>query len=109
MQDDERALLRVEAGERPLDQVAVRQVAGVVAGDRRFVDGVDVDLDRPPASPAGLVEAGVHEEAVEPGIEPVRVTKPGQVPPGAHQGVLDRVARELRVPEDEARGRVQPG
>ena len=109
MQDDERALLRVEAGKGLLDQVAVRQAAGVVAGHGRFVDREDVDLDRPPASPAGLVEAGVHEEAVEPGVEPVRVTKPGQVPPGAHQGVLDRVARELRVPEDEARGRVQPG
>jgi hypothetical protein len=46
---------------------------------------------------------------VEPGIEPVRITKSGQVPPGSHQGVLDRVARELRVPEDEARGRVQAG
>ena len=31
MQDDEGALLRVEPGERPLDQVAVRQLAGVVA------------------------------------------------------------------------------
>ena len=71
--------------------------------------GQDLDLDRPPASPAGLVEAGVDEQAVEPGIEPVRITKPGQVTPGAHQGVLDRVARELGVPEDEARGRVQPG
>ena len=46
---------------------------------------------------------------MEPGIEPVRVTQPGQVAPGSHQGVLDRVARELAVPEDEARGRVQPG
>ena len=45
---------------------------------------------------------------MEPGIEPVRITKPGQVPPGSHQRVLDRVARELRVPKDEARGRVQP-
>ena len=50
----------------------------------------------------------VDEQSVEPGVEPVRVTKPGQVTPGANEGVLDRVARELRVPEDEARGRVQP-
>ena len=63
----------------------------------------------PPPAPAGLVEAGVHEEAVEPGVEPVRVTKPGQVTPGSHQGVLDRIARELAVPQDEARGRVEPG
>ena len=32
----------------------------------------------------------------------------GQVPPGAEQRVLDRVARELRVPEDEASRGVQP-
>src|SRR5690349_19208652 len=46
---------------------------------------------------------------MEPGVEPVRITKTGQVAPGANERVLDRVARELRVPEDEARGRVQPG
>ena len=46
---------------------------------------------------------------MQPGVEPVRITKSGQIPPGAYQGVLDRVARELRVPKDEARGRVQPG
>ena len=45
---------------------------------------------------------------MQPGIEPVRVTKTGQVAPGADQAVLDRVARELRVPDDEAGGRVQP-
>jgi uncharacterized protein len=45
---------------------------------------------------------------MEPGIEPVRVTKTGQVAPGADERFLDRVARELRVPEDEAGRRVQP-
>ena len=34
--------------------------------------------------------------------------RPGQVPPGADEGVLDRVSRELAVPEDQAGGRVQP-
>ena len=89
-------------------QVAVGQVAGRV-GARGLVDGLDLDLDGAPAAPASFVEAAVHEESVEPGIEPVRVTKPGQVPPGSNEGVLDRVARELRVPQDESRGRVQPG
>ena len=32
VQDDERSLFRFEAGERPLDQVAIREMAGVVAG-----------------------------------------------------------------------------
>ena len=35
------------------------------------------------ASTVGLVEAAVDEEPVQPGVEPVRVTKPGQVPPGS--------------------------
>ena len=62
-----------------------------------------------PAAPTpGLVEAGVHGEAVEPGPEPVRVAQPGQVPPGSDHRILDGVARELRVPEDEPGGRVQP-
>ena len=43
---------------------------------------------------------------MEPGVEPVGLAKPGQVTPRPHQRVLDRVARELRVPKDEARGRI---
>ena len=52
-----------------------------------------------PAAPApGEVDAGMHGEAVEPGVEPVRVAQPGQVPPGSDQRLLDGVARELRGP-----------
>jgi hypothetical protein len=108
VQDDERPVLRVEEHECPLDQIPVGQVAGRIGADR-LVDDLELDLDGTAPSPARLVEAGIDEEAVEPGIEPVRITKSGQVPPGSHQGVLDRVARELRVPQDESRGRVQSG
>ena len=45
---------------------------------------------------------------MEPGIEPLRFAQPGQVAPGSHHGLLDSVARELPVPEDESGGRVQP-
>jgi len=106
MQDDESAMLRGQADERALDEVTIRQVKTGIAS-RRFVDGSNLDLGWATPTSAGLVEACIHEKAVEPGVEPVRITKSGQVPPGSHQGVLDRVARELRVPEDEARGRVQ--
>ena len=85
---------------------ANRRVSSWMVG---CVDGEDLDLDGPPSATAGLVEAGVHEQAVEPRIEPLGITQPGQVTPGSHQGVLDRIARELAVPEDEARGRVEPG
>ena len=108
MHDDKCPVLRIEAGEGPLDQVAVREAAGVVAGGR-FVDGLELDLDGPSPRAAQLVEAGIHEKAMEPGVEPLGITKSRQVTPGSHQGVLDRIARELAVPEDQARGRVQPG
>ena len=45
---------------------------------------------------------------MQPGLEPVRVAKTRKVAPGADESLLDRVARELRVPKDETRGRVQP-
>jgi hypothetical protein len=45
---------------------------------------------------------------MQPGVEPVRVTKPGQVSPGADERLLDGIARELAVAEDEAGGCVQP-
>ena len=47
-------------------------------------------------------------QAMKPGIEPIRVSQPGQVPPGSNEGVLDRVSRELAVSEDQAGRRVQP-
>ena len=70
--------------------------------------GDELDLDRAPSPAPGEVEAGVDGQAMEPGVEPVRVAETGQVAPGADERLLDRVARELRVPEDEAGGRVQP-
>jgi len=106
MQDDEGAMLGIEPIEGSLDEITLREVATRVA-TRRLIDVEHLDLDGATPTPARLIEAAVDQEAVEPGIEPVRITKSGQVSPGSHQGVLDRVARELRVPKDEARGGVQ--
>src|SRR6516165_8765280 len=45
---------------------------------------------------------------MEPGVEPLGITQPRQVVPGPDQGLLDRIAGEIRIPEDEAGGPVQP-
>jgi hypothetical protein len=45
---------------------------------------------------------------MEPGVEPIRIAQSGQVPPGTDHSLLDRVARELRVPDDQSGRRVQP-
>ena len=58
-------------------------------------------------SVASQVEARINKQSVEPGVEPVRIAKPAQVPPCPERGLLDRVARELRVPEDQPGCRVQ--
>jgi hypothetical protein len=45
---------------------------------------------------------------VKPAVEGVGVTKTRQIAPGPNQRLLDRVTREVRVPEDQAGGEVQP-
>jgi hypothetical protein len=67
-----------------------------------------LDLDRPPTSATREVETRIDGKAMEPGIEPVRIAKSRQVSPGANEPLLDRVARELGVPENQAGRRVQP-
>ena len=90
-----------------VDEVAIGERAGHVVHGRR-VDGLELDLDRPPSTAAGQVETRVDGQAMEPGIEPVGVTQPRQVAPGSDERLLDRVAGQLRIPEDEAGGLVQP-
>jgi len=105
--DDHGPLLGFEPGEGAVKDVPVSDLGGRVR-DRRMVERGQLHLDRPPASSPGQVEAGVDREAMEPWPDPVRVTQPGQVSPRSHERILDGVARELRVPEDEPGSRVQP-
>ena len=107
VQDDDRAAGLVEPPHRGVDELAVGERTGHV-GRRRHVDRRELDLDRAPSSTARLVEARVDGQAIEPGIEPVGVTQPRQVAPGSDERLLDRVAGQLRIPEDEAGGLVQP-
>ena len=57
---------------------------------------------------AVLSRGRVDRQSMEPRIETVRVAQARQVAPGADECLLDRVARELAVTEDEPGGRVQP-
>ena len=108
MQDDDRAPLGIEMAEGLVEQFAVGDRGRDVAG-RRAVDRGQLDLDRAAASAARDVDARMDDELAQPGVEPVGVAQRRQVPPGADEPFLDRVARELRVPEDQPGCRVQPG
>ena len=99
---------RIEAPRAPRRRARGRRGRRAMSARAGESIGLELDLDRPRRRRRREVEAGVDGQPVEPGVEPVRVAKPGQVPPGPDQRLLDRVARELRVPEDEAGCRVQP-
>ena len=101
MDDDERAPVRIQAPERPLDLVAIDD-EGTDVADGNVGGRSQLDLDHPTASTPQKLETGTHGDAVDPGVEPVGVAQPRQVPPGLDECLLDRVARELRVVEDQS-------
>ena len=68
----------------------------------------DLDLDRPPSTATREIETRIDGQAIDPGVEPIGLTKASQVAPGPEETLLDSIARELVVPEDQASGRVQP-
>ena len=107
VQDDDRALLGSEPPERQVEQVAIGDERRHV-GDRRSVERQQLDLDRSPPATSQDVDAGADDEAAEPGFEAIRIAKRREVPPGSDEALLDRVSRELVVPEDQAGRRVQP-
>src|SRR4029078_7985750 len=72
-----------------------------------FGEGRELDFLHPTAPPACEIETRMDGQAVEPGVEPLRVAQPGQIAPGSDEGVLDRVSRELAIPEDQSGGGVQ--
>ena len=107
VENDDGAPFGLEPAERLVEKLPLGHVRWHVAAVR-FEERRELDLVHATATPARDVETRVNGQAMEPGIEPVRVAQPGQVPPGSDEGVLDRVSRELAVPEDQSSGRVQP-
>lgn len=56
---------------------------------------------------AGFGVAGVHEEPMGPGLEPIGIPQLRQAPPGIEQCLLGCVLGECRVTQDPARHGVQ--
>jgi hypothetical protein len=107
MQDNDGTPLRIESAERCVKEIAIGDNRRDVRG-WRSIERRKLDLDRAPASTPDRIDAGAEDQSVEPGVEPIGITQARQVPPGSDVGILDRVSRELLVPEDESGRRVQP-
>ena len=107
VQDDDGAALLVEPAEDRVDLVAIGEAPDMSATAGAWI-GRELHLDGPPSTTACLVDAGVDGQSMEPGVESVGIAKLREIPPRPDEAFLDRVACELRVPEDEAGGLVQP-
>ena len=95
-QDD--PVVGAQTRDRPADGVAIVDVGGRVpdAGVRSLGD-----VDGGPASRAPEpVTAGVHEDAVEPRLEPLGVPQGRELEPGGDERIMDRILSGRRIPED---------
>jgi len=107
MQDDDGPARLVKATEHLVHHLPISLGRRHVR-NARGIGFQELDLDPPPPTAACLIETGVHREAMEPGLEPGRISKLPEIPPGTKECLLDRVTCELGVPEDQARGFIQP-
>ena len=105
MQDDHRPLLGPQALEAALQLLPIGDGTGIVT-DRRL-DLEQSDLVRQAPELPALVRAGVDHQAIEPGIELVRIAQGGKLLPRANKRFLHCVLRQVRSPKDQPSDRVQ--
>ena len=99
-------LLRWQAAEAPLELIPVGDAQEVV-GRGRDVHRQDAEVRDAVALAFRLGETGAHDEAVEPGVESVRIAEPGQVTPSDHQRILQSVLGPIDVAKDPLGERVE--
>ena len=107
MQGDDGSMPRIEAPKRRVHELALGEDLEMIGNVHR-VDRGEFDLDRASPTMAHEVEAGVDHQPVQPGVEAIRVTEPGQVPPGADEALLNRILGQVRVTKDQSGCCVQP-
>jgi hypothetical protein len=107
MQGDDSSMARIEAPERRVQELAVGKRTRVV-GHAEGVDRRELDLDRAPPTASTEIETCVDDQSMQPGVEAIRITKPGQIAPGTDQALLDRILGQVGVAKDQPRGCVQP-
>src|SRR5687767_858331 len=107
MENEDRAVVDVEPGERSAD--GVDRSDGVAGGSgrcrRRLLEeviGRDF-ADRYPPPAALEVPARIDDDPAEPGVELVDVTQARKLAPGQEAGVLDNVASVRFVSQDRHR------
>jgi hypothetical protein len=106
VEDQDGTMIRAEGSEGAFELVAVRDLADLVDHEDRH-HRWQFDLDRSPSPSSDGVETGIDGQPVKPGVEPIGFAQAREVAPGSDVRVLDRVASQLPVAEDEASDRLQ--
>jgi hypothetical protein len=107
MDDEGGALLRRQPPERPLELVSRRQVVLEISRTRGVGSSHGDFHDHAATGPLRQSVAGVDEQAVEPRVEPLRVTDGSDVQPGREKRVLDRIGRVVVAAEDQPGGAME--
>lgn len=106
VQDDDGPPLWLESPEGLIQHLAVGDRGGGVAGGRA-VKRAELHLDDATLAAPGQVDARMHDELAEPGIEAIGIAKGGQVAPGSDESVLHGIACELRISQDQPGGAIE--
>jgi hypothetical protein len=101
---EDRALVRRELAKAALELIAVGHAEQVVRSDRGF-EWQDPEIGGAVTLTRRLGDAHVRQEAMDPGVEPVRIAEAWQIPPGDHKRVLQGVLGPIDIPEDPMRDR----
>ena len=104
MEDQDGALLDGETPEGALELVAVVD-GGVVVGPVHGLDGKKPDPFRPAPATPGLGVAGIGQDPVQPGFEPLGVPQGAKLAPGGQQRGLDGIVSKVEIAKDPERDR----
>ena len=108
MKDDHGPQLRLEPEEAAFESIAILDRRHVV-DDRGQRDSGQVDVEPVTSESSRLIDTGVDEQPMQPGVESVGIPQGGQITPGSDERVLDGVLGLFDIPQHEPGGGIQSG
>ena len=104
--DEDRAFLGDEPSESTIQLVTIGNGEKVVRRPRR-VDREHANVGESASLTAGVGDADIRKDPMDPGVESVRIAEVRQVPPGDHQRVLQGILGPIDIPKDPVRDRIE--
>ncbi len=104
--DEDGPVVDRQLAQAPVECVTVRQLTTRIRCGPIMV-GQEPDARLVAASAARFIPAGIHQQAAQPCVQPLRFAQAWQVAPRPNQRVLDGVFGPAVIPEDEAGRRIQ--